>query len=50
VRQRDDRICELERHLGRKTLEANIMREALNKSRSKKLTLHKRSPLTGGSR
>lgn len=50
VRQLEDRICELERHLGRKTLEAEILREALDKSRSKKLTLHARSPLTGGFR
>lgn len=47
VRQLEDRIRELERHLGRKTLEAEILREALDKSRSKKLTLHARSPLTG---
>ena len=50
VRQLEDRIRELERHLGRKTLEAEILREALDKSRSKKLTLHARSPLTGSSR
>lgn len=35
VRQLEDRIRELERHLGRKTLEAEILREALDKSRSK---------------
>ena len=50
VRQLEDRIRELERHLGRKTLEAEILREALDKSRSKKPTLHVRSLLTGGSR
>lgn len=50
VRQLEDRIRELERHLGRKTLEAEILREALDKSRSKKLTLHARSPLTDGFR
>ena len=50
VRQLEDRIRELERHLGRKTLEAEILREALDKSRSKKPTWHVRSPLTGGSR
>ena len=50
VRQMEDRIRELERHLGRKTLEAEILREALDKSRSKKPTWHVRSPLTGGSR
>ncbi|PZX13007.1 hypothetical protein LX81_03388 [Palleronia aestuarii] len=41
----EDRIRELERQLGRKTLEAEILREALDKSRSKKLTLLARSPL-----
>lgn len=35
VRQLEDRIRELERRLGRKTLEAKILREALDKSRSK---------------
>ncbi len=45
VRQMEDRIRELERHLGRKTLEAEILREALDKSRSKKPTLLARSPL-----
>jgi transposase len=47
VRQLEERIRELERHLGRKTLEAEILREALDKSRSKKLTLLVRSPLKG---
>ncbi|MDT1064788.1 IS3 family transposase [Paracoccus sp. CPCC 101403] len=36
VRQLEDRIRELERQLGRKTLEAEILREALDKSRFKK--------------
>ncbi|PVA08747.1 IS3 family transposase [Pelagivirga sediminicola] len=36
VRQMEDRIRELERHLGRKTLEVEILKEALDKSRSKK--------------
>ena len=36
VQQMEDRIRELERQLGRKTLEAEILREALDKSRSKK--------------
>lgn len=35
VRQLEARIRELERQLGRKTLEAEILREALDKSRSK---------------
>lgn len=34
VRQMEDRIRELERQLGRKTLEAKILKEALDKSRS----------------
>ena len=45
VRQLDERIRELERQLGRKTLEAEILREALDKARSKKPTLLARSPL-----
>jgi transposase len=47
VRQLEDRIRELERQLGRKTLEAEILREALGKSQSKKPTLLARSPLKG---
>lgn len=35
VRQMEDRIREFERQLGRKTLEVEILREALDKSRSK---------------
>lgn len=50
VRQLEDRIRELERQLGRKTLEAEILREALDKSRSKKQTLLGRSPLKEGFR
>ena len=45
VREMESRIRELERQLGRKTLEAEILREALDKSRSKKPTLLARSPL-----
>ena len=45
VRQMEDRIRELERQLGRKTLEAEILREALDKSRLKKPTLLARSAL-----
>lgn len=45
VRQMEDRVRELERQLGRKTLEAEILREALDKSRSKKPTLLARSQL-----
>ena len=47
VRQLEDCIRELERQLGRKTLEAEILREALDKSQSKKPTLLARSPLKG---
>ena len=45
VREMESRIRELERQLGRKTLEAEILREALDKSRVKKPTLLARSPL-----
>jgi len=36
VRQMEERIRELERQLGRKTLEVEILKEAHDKSRSKK--------------
>ena len=39
VREMENRIRELERQLGRKTLEVEILKEALDKSRSKKPTL-----------
>ena len=39
VREMESRIRELERQLGRKTLEVEILKEALEKSRSKKPTL-----------
>lgn len=47
VRQMEDSIRELERQLGRKTLEAQILREALDKARSRKPPLLARSPLKG---
>ena len=47
VRQLEERIRALERHLGRKTLEAEILREALDKSRVKKPTLLPRSQRPG---
>jgi transposase len=50
VRQMEDRIRELERQLGRKTLEVEILKEALDKSRAKKLSWHVQSPPKGGSR
>ena len=39
VREMEARIRELERQLGRKTLEVEILKEALDKSRAKKPTL-----------
>lgn len=50
VRQMEERIRELERQLGRKTLEAEILREALEKAQSKKRTLRALSPLKDGFR
>lgn len=47
VREMDSRIRELERQLGRKTMEVEILREALDKSRVKKQTLLVRSQLKG---
>lgn len=47
VREMESRIRELERQLGRKTMEAEILCEALDKSRVKKPTLLVRSPLKG---
>ena len=49
VRRLEERMRELERQLGRKTLEVEILKEALAKSRAKKPTLLARSPLTDGS-
>lgn len=45
VRQMEQRIRELERHRGHKTLEVEILKEALDKARPKKPTLLMRSPL-----
>jgi len=39
VRKLEERVRELERLLGRKTMEVEILKEALAKSQSKKLTL-----------
>ena len=50
VRQMEDRIRELERQLGRKTLEVEILKEALDKARPKKPAWLMRSPLKDGSR
>ena len=49
VRRMEERMRELERQLGRKTLEVEILKEALAKSQSKKQTLLTRSHLPGGS-
>ena len=43
VRRLEERIRELERQLGRKTLEVEILKEAMAKSRAKKPTLLGRS-------
>jgi putative transposase len=44
----EDRIRELERQLGRKTLEVEILKEAVDRSRVKKPTLLVKSPLKDG--
>jgi transposase len=50
VRRLEDRVRELERQLGRKTLEVEILKEALSKSGVKKPSLLARSPLKDGFR
>jgi transposase len=50
VRRLEERVRELERKLGRKRLEVEILKEALDTSRSKKVTLLSSSPLRDGSR
>ena len=50
LRRLEERVRELERQLGRKTLEAEILKEALARTRAKKPTLLARSPLMDGSR
>ncbi len=50
VRQMDERIRELERQLGRKTLEVEILKEALVKVRPKKPMWLAPSPVKDGSR
>ena len=49
VREMDNRIRELERQLGRKTMEVEILKEVLDKSRAKKPTLLAQSLKSGGS-
>jgi transposase len=50
VRRLEERVRELERQLGRKTLEVEILKEALDTSRSKKVTLLSSSQPRDGSR
>jgi transposase len=50
VRELETKVRELERLLGRKTMEAEILREALEAARPKKLALRLPSPPRGGSR
>ncbi len=50
ARRLEERVHELERLLGKKTMEVEILKEALDLSRAKKPTLLSRSPLPGGSR
>lgn len=50
VRELEAKVRELERLLGRKTMEAEILREALDQTRPKKLSLRLPSLPPGGSR
>ena len=50
VRRLEERVRELERQLGRKTLEVEILKEALAKTRAKKPSLLTSSSLVGSSR
>jgi len=50
VRKLEARIRELERQLGRKTLEVEILKEALDNTRAKKPTLLSHSPRRGDGR
>ena len=47
VRRLEERIRELERLLGRKTLEVEILKEALGRAQAKKPILRSLSPLEG---
>lgn len=47
VRRLEERVRELERLLGRKTMEVEILKEALDLARTKKPTLLSHSPLPG---
>jgi transposase len=50
VRQMEERVRELERQLGRKTLEVEILKEALDKARPKEPMWLARSPVKDGGR
>lgn len=50
VRRLEDRVRELERQLGRKTLEVEILKEALAKAQTKKPIWQSLSSLNAGSR
>ena len=50
LRRLEERVRELERLLGRKTMENEILREALDKAQAKKPTLRSLSSPKGGSR
>ncbi len=50
LRRLEDRVRDLERLLGRKTMEVEILRDALDKAESKKRTLRLLSQSKGGSR
>jgi transposase len=50
LRRLEERVRELERQLGRKTFEVEILKEALDTSRSKKVTLLSSSQPRDGSR
>ena len=50
VRRLEERVRKLERLLGRKTLEVEILKEALDLARAKKPTLLSRSPAPDASR
>ena len=50
ARRLEERVRELERLLGRKTMEVEILKEALDLARAKKPTLLSHSPLPGSTR
>ena len=50
VRRLEERVRELERQLGRKTMEVEILKEALDLARAKKPILLSHSPLPGDTR